>query len=187
MDFTLTVKENKKVKLAVVAPDGSNVFISNGKNESMKWHASGLFSGNATGVAAHFVDSQTLRSVARLFDNDNVLSDKGPADPQHAPESASSRVIEAKKRQGDATRYCVDNTTSLITRIEFETGTTYSLLLDNKKYPAMAALVFSNYQTVNGIPTPFKIGVYEGLTKVEELNFTSVQYNTNVNDNAFVP
>jgi hypothetical protein len=187
LDFTLTVKQKDKVKFTVMAPDGSTVLISDGSDGRKSWHTAGLFSGDATGAVAHFIDAHTLRTVARLFDEDNELSDKGPADRNHAPESASSRVIEAKKRHGGATRYYVDNTTSLITRIEFETGTTYSLLLDNKKYPAMAALVFSNYQTVNGIPTPFKIGVYEGLTKVEELNFTSVQYNTNVNDNASVP
>jgi hypothetical protein len=186
LDFTMSVKQNNKVKLKVITPDGQNVLISDGSNGQKSWHASGLFSGDATGVVAHFIDSQTLRSIARLFDNGNSLTDLGPADPNHAPESASSRVIEATKG-GNTTRYYISNTTSLITRIEFETGASYTMLLSKTRYPAMASFVFSNYQTVNGIPTPFKIGVYEGLTKIEELNFTSVQYNTNAKDDDFVP
>jgi hypothetical protein len=185
LDFTLIVKQKDKVKLTVMAPDGSTVLISKGSDGKKNWHKAGLFSGDATGAVAHFIDGHTIRTIARLFDDDNVLSDKGPADPNHAPESASSRVIEAKYKKGLSARYYIDNTTSLITRIEFETGATYSLLLDNKKYPVMAAFVFSDYRQVNGIPTPFKIGVYEGLTKVEELNFTSVQYNTGVKDKDF--
>jgi hypothetical protein len=61
------------------------------------------------------------------------------------------------------------------------------MLLDKNKYPALAAFVFSDYRQVNGIPTPFKISVYEGLTKVEVLCFTSVQYNTGVKNKDFVP
>jgi hypothetical protein len=187
LDFTLIFKQNDKVKCVVIAPDGSKVLISDGSDGHKKWHVSGLFSGDATGMAAHFIDGQTIRTIARLFDDDNDLRDKGHADRKHAPESASSRVIEAKSRNGKTTRYYVDNATSLITRIEFETGASYSMLLDNKRYPAMAAFVFSDYRQVDGIPTPFKISVYEGLTKVEELNFTSVQYNTGVKDKDFVP
>jgi len=150
LNFVLMVKENKKVKLQVTNPDGSKVFMTDGKNDTTNWHASGLFSGNATGVASHFIDSQTLRSIARLFDSDNALTDKGPADPNHAPESASSRVIESSKN-GVVTRYYIDNTTSLITRIEFNTGASYSMLLNQGQYPAMASFVFSNYQSVNDI------------------------------------
>jgi hypothetical protein len=187
LDFTVTVKHNDKVKLTVMAPDGSTVLISDGSNGQKSWHASGLFSGDATGVAAHFIDSQTLRSIAHLFDNNITLTDLGPADPNHAPESALSRVIETRKNNGVPTRYYIDNTSSLITRIEFETGASYTILLSKQRYPSLAAFVLSDFRQVNGIPTPFKIGVYEGLTKVEELNFTSVQYNTNVHDDTFVP
>jgi len=145
LNFSLMVKENKKVKLVVVNADGSKVLISDGKNDNTNWHESGLFSGNASGMARNFIDSQTLRAIARLFDSDNVLADLGPADPKHAPESASSRVIQSRNKNGTTTRYYIDNATSLITRIEFETGLSYSMLLNKQKYPALASFVFSNY------------------------------------------
>jgi hypothetical protein len=187
LDFTLTVKSKDKVKRVVRTSDGSKVLVSIGSDGKKSWHSSGPFTGNATGNAAHFIDSHTIRSLARLFDDGNALTDLGPADAKHAPESASSKVIEAKNGKGASTRYYIDNTNSLVTRLEFETGAFYTMLFSDKKFPAMHSLVFSDYRQVNGIPTPFKIAVYEGLTKIEEMNFTSVQYNTGVTDDAFVP
>jgi hypothetical protein len=75
----------------------------------------------------------------------------------------------------------------MVTRLEFEMGEIYTLLMSNKQYPTLASFVFSDYRQVNGIPTPFKITVYKGLTQIEEMNFTSVQYNTGVKDKDFVP
>jgi hypothetical protein len=187
LDFTLIVKPKDKVKLIVMAPDGSKVLISDGSDGKKSWHVSGLFAGDATGVVSHFIDSHTVRSIARLFDEDHSLNDKGKADKKHAPESASGRVVEARNKNGVSMRYYIDDASSLITRIEFETEASYTMLLDKNKYPALAAFVFSDYRQVNGIPTPFKISVYEGLTKVEELCFTSVQYNTGVKNKDFVP
>jgi hypothetical protein len=187
LDFTLTVKPKDKVKRIVKTLDGSKVMLSAGSDGKKSWHVSGPFAGNAVGSIAHFIDSQTTRAIARLFDNDNVLSDKGKADKKHAPESESSEVIEVKNKQGNATRYYIDNKSSLITRLEFETGEYYSMLLSNKKYPSLASFVFSDYRQVNGTPTPFKITVFKGLTQIEEMSFTSVQYNIGVKDDAFVP
>jgi outer membrane lipoprotein-sorting protein len=187
LNFTLIAKQKDKVKFIVMAPDGNTVMISEGSDGKKSWHCSGLFIGEATGSEAHFIDSHTIRWIARLFDDSNSLKDLGPADRKHAPESASSRVIEATNNKGKATRYYIDNTFSLITRIEFETGAFYAMFFETKEYPALASFVFSDYRSVNGIPTPFKIEVYEGLIKIEELNFTSVQYNTGVKDKDFVP
>jgi hypothetical protein len=195
LDFTMTVKQKDKVKRIVKTADGSKLMMNDGSDGKKSWHATGPFSGNATGPFSgsatgsivHFIESNTTRAIARLFDDDNVLSDKGKADKKHAPESASSEVIEVKHKNGNTTRYYIDNKSSLVTRLEFETGVFYTLLLSNKQYPALASFVFSDYRQVDGIPTPFKISVYSGLTQIEEMRFTSVQYNTGVKDEAFVP
>jgi hypothetical protein len=187
LDFTLIVRRKDKVKFIVMAPEGSKAMISDGSDGEKNWHSSGLFIGGAAGSAAHFIDSHTMRSIARLFDDSNSVKDLGPADKEHVPDNASSRVIETTNKTGKTTRYYIDNTSSLITRIEFETGALYTLLLDKKSHPALASFVLSDYRQVNGIPTPFKIGIYEGLTKIEELSFASVQYNTGVKDKDFVP
>jgi hypothetical protein len=186
-NFTLSVKQKDKVELRVMDIDGKTATIRDGSDGSVNWHSSGPFSGKAAGSAAHFIDSQTSRSIARLFDSSNSLKDLGAADKKYAPESGSSRIIEATNDKGKVTRYYVDNTTSLITRIEFETGTFYTILMDNQKHPHMASFVFSDYRLVNGILTPFKIGVYADSTKIKELSFTSVKYNAGVKDAVFVP
>jgi hypothetical protein len=186
LDFYLAANKDRRVKFTVTAQSGSKL-ISLGTDQTKSWYVSGLFSGEAVGNAAHFIDNHTDRSIAQLFDKHNTLVDLGPADPQHAPESATSRVIKSTSKKGVTANYYIDNTTSLITRIEFETGNTYTMLFSSQQRPALAAFVFSNYQTVDGVPTPFKISIYEGLTKIEELNFTSMQYNTGIKNKEFVP
>jgi hypothetical protein len=186
-NFIMTAKQKDKVKRVVKTADGSKDMMSSGSDGKKRWHNTGPFQGDATGSVGHFVDSQTSRAIARLFDDNNALKDLGKADNKFAAQSASSKVIEVKSSKGLATRYFIDNKSSLITRLEFETGEFYSLLYDKKKYPSMASYVFSDYRDVNGIPTPFKIAVYKGLVQIEEMTFTSVQYNTGVKDDAFVP
>jgi hypothetical protein len=187
LDFTLTVKSNEKVKRVVKTKDGKKVFTSDGTDGIKSWHVTGPFSGGATGSVAHFIESNAIRAVGRLFDAKNALKDLGPADKKHAPESEKSKVIEAGNSAGKSTRYYIDNASSLITRLEFETGEYYTMFMSKKKYPTLASFVFSDYRQVNGIPTPFKISIYNNLTKIEEMTFTSVQYNTGVKDEAFVP
>jgi hypothetical protein len=177
----------RRPECGVKTADGSKDMMSSGSDGKKRWHNTGPFRGDATGSVGHFVDSQTSRAIARLFDDNNALKDLGKADNKFAPQSASSKVIEVKSSKGLATRYFIDNKSSLITRLEFETGEFYTLLYDKKKYPSMASFVFSDYRDVNGIPTPFKIAVYKGLVQIEEMTFTSVQYNTGVKDSDFVP
>jgi len=186
LDFYLAANKDRRVKFTVTAPNGSKL-ISLGTDQTKSWYVSGLFSAEATGNAAHFIDNHIDRSIAQLFDKHNTLVDLGPADLQHAPESVSSRVIKSTSKKGVTANYYIDNTTSLISRIEFETGNSYTMLFSAQQLPALAAFVLSNYQNVDGVPTPFRIGVYEGLTKIEELSFTSMQYNTGIKNKEFVP
>jgi hypothetical protein len=185
--FSITVKQKDKVKRVVKTSDGNKVMMSSGSDGEKQWHVTGPFKGNATGSVAHFIDSQTSRAIGRLFDDTNSLKSLGNADKKYASERGASKIIEIKNSKGLATRYFIDNKSSLITRLEFETGETYSLLGSNKKYPSMATFVFSDYRNVKGIPTPFKIDVYKGLVQIEQMKFTSVQYNTGVKDDVFVP
>jgi hypothetical protein len=186
-NFSITVKQKDKVKRVVKTSDGNKVMMSSGSDGKKQWHVTGPFKGNATGSVAHFIDSQTGRAIGRLFDDANALKSLGNADKKYASESGSGKIIEIKNGKGLSTRYFIDNKSSLITRLEFETGESYSLLLGNKKYPSMATFVFSDYRSVNGIPTPFKIDVYKGLVQIEQMKFTSVQYNTGIKDDVFVP
>jgi hypothetical protein len=99
----------------------------------------------------------------------------------------SSRVLEAKNIKGDRTRYYIDNKTSLVTRLEFDTGAVYTTLFSNTPRPVFASLVFSDYRNINGFIVPFNIKVYRGLVKIEEMTFTSVQSNAGIKDEQFTP
>jgi hypothetical protein len=60
-------------------------------------------------------------------------------------------------------------------------------MFNDEQIPLASALVFSDYRNVDGVMTPFKIEVYLGLMKIEEMIFSSVQYNTGLGDEVFVP
>jgi hypothetical protein len=185
LDFILTVKQKEKVKRVVHFSGGGD--MSWGSDGKKSWQKSGRLIGDAAGPAAYFIDNQTKRSIASLFDRNNSLKDLGPADKKHAPESELSRVIESKNDKDQATRYYIDDTTSLIRRIEFDTGGFYTMFFGDTQYPLFAAYVFSDYRTVSGFVIPFRIEVYHGLIKIEELTFTSVQCNVGIKDDQFVP
>jgi hypothetical protein len=184
LDFTLMVKKNDKVKRVVHYADKDMSWGTDGKQS---WQKLGAVSAGAAGPVAYFIDSNTSRSIASLFDNKKILKDAEPADKKHAQENDSSRVIEAKNDKDQAARYFVDNTTGLISRIEFDTGGFYTMFLSDTKYPLLASYVFSDYRTVNGFVMPFKIEIYHGRTKIEEMTFTSIQFNTGLKDEQFVP
>jgi hypothetical protein len=179
LDFTLIVKQDGKVKRVVKTPSGDVAYGSDGKKT---WQIAGPFRGEAKGTAAHFIESQAKRSIANLFAPANLLSDIGRPDKNSIPKSADSRIIAAKNDKGESTRYYVDDTTSLVTRLEFDTGATYRMLFGDKEYPVFATFLFSDYRNVDGVMTPFKIEVYQGKIKMEVLTFSSIQYNTGVSD-----
>jgi hypothetical protein len=184
LDFTLLVKQNGKIKKIVTTPSGNTAFGSDGKKS---WRIAGPFSGEATGSEAFFIESQTKRSIARLFDKGNSLKDIGRPDKNSIPKSANSRIIEAKNGNGPSTRYYVDDATSLVTRLEFDAGATYRMLFGDKEYPVLASFLFSDYRNVDGVMTPFKIEVYQGMIKTEDMTFTSIRYNVGINDDQFIP
>jgi outer membrane lipoprotein-sorting protein len=182
-EFTLIVKPNDKIKRTIHRSDRSRIVC--GSDGKKSWQIAGAFRGDATGTAAHFIESQTNRSITKLFDKNNTLKDLGTPDQNSVPRGKPSRIIEAKNEKGKLTRYHVDDATSLVTRMEFDTKATYRMLFGDKEYPVSATFVFSDYRTVNGIVTPFKIEFYQGMIKIEEMNFTSVKYNTGVDDAEF--
>lgn len=184
LDFTLIVKQNGRIKRVVKTPGGNVAYGSDGKKT---WHKTGPFQGEAKGIASYFIESQTNRSIARFFDKANSVKDIGPPDKKAIPKSSDSRIVEAKNDKGQSTRYFIDDTTSLIRRLEFDTGATYRMLFGDTEYPVYASFLFSDYRNINGIMTPFKIQVYQGMIKVEEMTFSTVQYNIGVSDDQLEP
>jgi hypothetical protein len=187
-DLTLMVKGANKVQRIVT--NGAGGTVRYGSDGVKTWQSSGPFSSVAIGRADYFIQSQTRRSIADVLahvSSGYAFTDLGPASANSVPANSPSRVIQARNGAGQITRYYIDNATSLILRLEFDTGGFYTMLFGNTKYPLVAAYVFSDYRRVNGLMTPFKIETYLGLTKIEEMDFDSVQYNAGVADEMFVP
>lgn len=123
-----------------------------------------------------------MRSLPRLFNYPTeglALRDIGV--------QSGARVIEAQDGAGKRTRYHIDASTSLIMRLEFDTGSFYSKMFSGEPIPITAALVFSDYRDVGGIKTAFKIDFYLGFIKIEQMTLTAVQYNVGIPDTEFTP
>jgi outer membrane lipoprotein-sorting protein len=186
--FVLVVKGKDRIQRVIETHGGA--MLRYGSDGKKSWQSSGSFSGAAVGRAAQLIESQTTRSVSRLFESNakgKSFRDMGSEKKDFIPQSVSSHAIEAEDEKGNITRYYVDNESSLVTRLEFETGEYYRLPFGDEEYPMMAAYVFSDYRPVDDVMTPFKIEVYQGLVKIEEMTFDSIQFNTGVTDDAFVP
>ena len=130
------------------------------------------------GTPQHFIESQTVRSVESLLDHQNrglTLGDKG--------QQGAARVVEAQGAGERRTDYHIDDATSMVTRLEFVTGEGTDAV--GNTVTETEAYVFSDFRTVRGRATPFKVERWIDGVKYEEMTFTSVSYNTGVADGVF--
>jgi len=177
-DITLLLKGNKLQR--IIKQRG--VELRQGSDGQQTWDsAGGGFGSIARGRILHFIESQTSRSIRRLFDYQReslVLRDAGT--------SGNARVLEAEDKDGRKTRYSIDNGNSTITRLEFVTGQARDAFSRNTIVKT-DAYVFSDYQRVQGVLTPFRVERYIDGVKAEEMVFQSISYNTSIKDTVFRP
>ncbi len=157
-----------------------NVDVRLGTTGSASWHSLsiGMWTAVDEGQPRHFIESQTVRSVESLLDHETrglTLTDRGRA--------ANARVVEAAGSSERRTEYHIDDATSMVTRLEFVTGQRTDAF--GNTVPATEAYVFSDFRTVRGRATPFKVERWIDGVKYEEMVFTSVSYNTDVADSTF--
>ena len=166
-DVTLLRKGTSHVQRIVKQHAGD---LRQGTDGRTSWNVFKAFRASAEGGASHFLESQTVRSVQRLIDSQRErlnLRDAGQKD--------GARVIEAEDGAGRSTRYSIDETRNTVTAIEFVTG------------GQTGRYVLSDYRRVQGVLTPFRIERYSGAGKIEDMQFTSVQFNTSLPETAFKP
>jgi hypothetical protein len=116
-----------------------------------------------------FVETQYTRGLANLLGattRSTVVLDGGDKDGAHA--------LVVRETEGPPTRYVLDSATSLLTRMEFQRG--QSPDASGRQFPNLESYIFSDFRTVDGLVTPFKVEHYINGAKQEELQFTSVQY-----------
>ena len=73
----------------------------------------------------------------------------------------------------------------MVTRLEFQTGRAADIA--GRPIPRIEAYVFSDFRSIQGRMTPFKIERYTGGIKMEEMQFSSVSYAATVPDDTFLP
>lgn len=186
-NMTLMVKGRDKVQ-RIVAQPGTE--LRYGADGTRSWQRSGPFTKGPYGRVTYFLDSKTIRSVRRFFNpliERLILRDLGTRIQELGPNPGPSRVIEAEDGSGRRTRYYIDNATSHVTRLEFETGTIQRQLFSGRPIPVMSTLVFSDYRTVAGVRTAFRVDVYLGTIRIEQIGLTSVRYNAGLSDSVFRP
>jgi len=176
-EMKLLVKGKTKLQRIIRQQAGE---LRQGSDGEQTWDsAADGFASIARGRTLHFIESQTTRSLRRLFDyqlEGLVLRDAGT--------SGNARVLEAEDKDGRKTRYAIDNRNSTITNLEFITGQARDPFSRNTIFKT-DAYVFSDYRRVQGILTPFRIERYVDGIKAEEMVFRSISYNTSIKDEAF--
>ena len=177
-DVTLIRQGDSKLQRIIHQP---GVDVRLGTDGSESWHSLSIgMRTEAIGQPGHFIDSQTVRSVARFLDYENrglELGDKGRV--------ADARVVEARGPGGRRTDYNIDDATSMVTRLEFVTGEATDPF--GNVIPRTETYLFSDFRAVDGIPTPFKVERLINGLKAEEMVFTSVSYTTTVGAGDFKP
>ena len=176
-DFRLLRKGMTRVHRVIQQPVGE---LRQGTDGENSWESvPGFFTPAAQGRAMHFLESQTTRSMQRLFNYQKEglkLRDLGAHDQR--------RIIEAEDQKGKKTKYFIDSDKNLITKLEFVTREVKDPF-SGEIVPDTYSYVFSDFRLILGIPTQFKIERFNGANKIEEMQFNSVRYNAGLKDADF--
>ena len=126
--------------------------------------------------ALEFLETQNARGVRQFLESPKraaTITDNGS--------SGSSRIVTVQEKDGIATRYYLDRTTSRMTQFEFVRG--QSRDKDGLIIPNVHSYAFSEFRSADGIATPlmpflpFKVEhSINGVTR-EEVQWSMVQYN----------
>jgi hypothetical protein len=176
-NVTLLRKGNSQVQRIIHQPQSQ---VWQGSNGGESWSRVGGFTSPAQGAVLSFIESQTTRSIDSLFSHRAaglVLHDAGALH--------TAKIIEAEDRDRKKTRYHIDVSTSLITKVEVVTGQETDMFGRTKLIAD--TYLFSDFRDVEGVVTPFKMERFMYGIKIEEMELTSVLYNTAVFDADFRP
>jgi hypothetical protein len=181
---TLIRKGSTQVQRIVKQPNGELRQGSDGTND---WESFNGMTTTGNGyLVGSFIESQTTRSLANFLD-----SKARGSTVRDAGSKKEMRVVEVEFPEKDPskparkTRYSVEKGSSRVTGVEWVTGETTTAF--GTAVPTTEAYAFSDFRTVQGVATPFRIDRYVNGVKIEETRLTSVRYNTSVKDDVFKP
>ncbi len=176
-DVIVQHRGTQQVQRIIKQPVGD---VKHGTNGTQSWESvPGFYTLSAQGRALQFIESQTVRSPQRLFNHQAEglsLREKGSKD--------AARVIESEDGNGKKTSYYIDNANSRVTKFEFVIGQARNAV-SGAAVDVLDTWVLSDYRTVQGQLTPFKLERFNNGAKTEEMQFSSVKYNTGLKDQDF--
>lgn len=176
-DVTIARKGNSQVQRSIKQPA---TVVKQGTDGTKSWEsAAGFFTPTAQGRALFFIESQTVRSIQRLFNHQTE-----GLTLRNLPGNGKAHLIEAEDRQGRKTSYDIDSTTSVITKLSFNVGQAKDPF-SGRLVDVTDEYVFSDYRTVQGVLTPFKVERFSNGNKLEETVFASIRYNAGLKDQDF--
>jgi hypothetical protein len=185
LNLSVTIKGSDKVQRII--SDSMREMNRCGSDGKKSWQVAGSISMQAAGITESLIESYTSRSISSLCDSRNKVRDLGTDEKDRRDNKQSNRILESTNDKQQITRYYVDQETSLVNRIEMDTGLTYRMPFGGKEYPLMISFVLSDYRAVDGTMRPFKVEVYRGLIRYEEMQYESIKHNTGIKDEIFIP
>jgi hypothetical protein len=177
LSVTVWRKGQTMAQRTIKSPNGEQ---RQGTDGSQTWDAFGAFHTSARGPALNFIETQTVRSFANLFEyqtRGSRLRDDGFR--------MGDRVLTIEEPNGRTTSYVIDGRTSLVAKLEIVTGFAADML--GRPVPNLESYVFSNFRTIKGVATPLKVEHFINDIKVDEMLFASVRYNTGITKDIFHP
>jgi hypothetical protein len=173
-DVTLLRKGQTQIQ-RIIKQSGLELYQGSDGNQT--WSSlHGKFFTAAHGQVLDFIESQTIRSVTTL------LSSQGLA-ARDLGKRGEAKVIEVDDKDGRRTRYFIDDKTSPITRVEFNTGRATDIA--GRPISNVDAYVFSDFRSVQGRMTPFRTERFINGIKTEEMQFSSVSNNASISNEQF--
>ena len=167
---------DKHVQRLIKYPNGER---RQGTDGMQTWDSLGNQWSVAKGPSLDFFETHTVRGLPNLFEYQNVgskLRDEGIR--------GIDRLISIEEGNGRVTSYLIDGLNSRVKRIEFVTGQAGDMF-GSRRMPVVESYVFSDFRVVQGIWTPYRVEHYTNALKVDEMNFTSIRYNSNVKNDTF--
>ena len=176
-EYPITVlhKDTNRVLRIIKYPAGE---VREGTDGTSTWGGH-LFGGPASGAAARFIESQTVRSVNSLFTS-------SATSVRDAGMKGNVRAVEVGDAQGRKTTYFLDPVGGLVARSEVVIGETQHMI-SGERSSDIETYAYSDYRSVDGVLTPFRIEVQHSGFRVQTIRFETVRYNTGVRDDAFRP
>ena len=178
MDFigeaAVTLQTDKgpiTVPVKVIRSQGGQRIIFN-QSDGKPWDGNLLHLEPLSRRVLEFVQTEFARGVQNIMKapiRNAVVSDEGSKN--------GSQILSLRETTGATTRYSLDASSSRVMRMEFQREK--SNPGKTERASNVETYNFSDFRSINGVATPFKVEHYTNGSLQERMDFTSIKYLTN--------